>query len=312
MRGRDDAGDGRPGGTGAGSAASEPPQADADARKRIRESLGESLIVEAAAGTGKTSELVGRIVEVLARGDAAVDRILAVTFTEKAAGELKLRLREGLERARQSGPGAGAESGAAGVADGAAAHLDHAIAHLEEAQVSTIHGFCADLLRERPVEAGVDPGFEVLDDRAAQRIFRQAFETWLHGALDDQPPGVRRALRRRSALFRFEEAPAADTGPTDRLRRAAWQLAEWRDFTRPWRRESFPREAIVDQVMAHLKEFADLTDKAANRRGDRLFSRHAARPRPRAGDSGDRRRPPAPAGTTTASRRSSSSWPRTG
>ena len=251
---------------------SEPPPADADARTRIRESLGESLVVEAAAGTGKTSELVARIVEVLARGDAAVDRILAVTFTEKAAGELKLRLRERLERARKFSAGADAAGDAAEAATGdAGTHLDHAIAHLEEAQVSTIHGFCADLLRERPVEAGVDPGFEVLDDRAAQRIFRQAFETWLHGALDDQPPGVRRALRRRSALFRFEESPAADTGPTDRLRRAAWQLAEWRDFTRPWRRESFPREAIVDQVVAHLNEFAELTDKAANRRSDRLF-----------------------------------------
>ena len=107
------------------------PLADAAARTRIRESLGESLVVEAAAGTGKTSELVGRIVEVLARGDAAVDRILAVTFTEKAAGELKLRLREGLERARQSGPDAGSESDAAGAVDAAAAaHLDHAIAHL--------------------------------------------------------------------------------------------------------------------------------------------------------------------------------------
>ena len=269
-----------------------PALADAQARKRIRESLGESLVVEAAAGTGKTSELVTRIVEVLARGEASVDGILAVTFTEKAAGELKLRLREGLERARQSaGDGAAAApAGDAAVDAGPAVedvdvgptndavsgvprlrHLDHAIAHLEEAQVSTIHGFCADLLRERPVEAGVDPRFEVLDDRAAQRIFRQAFETWLHGALEDQPPGVRRALRRRSTIFRFDDPPAADAGPTDRLRRAAWQLAEWRDFTRPWRRESFPREAVIDQVVAHLNEFAELTDRAANRRSDRLF-----------------------------------------
>ena len=261
--------------------------ADADARIRIRESLGESIVVEAAAGTGKTSELVARIVEVLARGDAAVDGILAVTFTEKAAGELKLRLREGLERARQAAAVAGVGGDAAGVAGGGSMdgdrvrepapavsrlrHLDQAIAHLEEAQVSTIHGFCADLLRERPVEARVDPRFEVLDDQAAQRIFRQGFETWLHGALEDQPPGVRRALRRRSTVFRFDDSPAADGGPTDRLRRAAWQLAEWRDFTRPWRRESFPREAIIDQVVAHLKEFAELTDRAANRRTDRLF-----------------------------------------
>ncbi len=275
------------------SGASGSPLADAAARERIRKSLGESIVVEAAAGTGKTSELVARIVEVLARGDAGVDGILAVTFTEKAAGELKLRLREELERARRTAAGAGA-TGAAGAgapggdgtdgrAPNAAAagvsrlrHLDGAIAHLEEAQVSTIHGFCADLLRERPVEAGVDPRFEVLDDQAAQRIFRQAFEAWLQGALDDQPPGVRRALRRRSARFRFEESPASDAGPTDRLRRAAWQLAEWRDFTRPWRRERFPREAIIDQVVAHLAEFAELTDKAADRRTDRLF--HAMQP----------------------------------
>ena len=243
-----------------------PPLADAAARERIRTSLGESIVVEAAAGTGKTSELVARIVEVLARGDAAVDGILAVTFTEKAAGELKLRLREGLERARRAVADVGAGAGVTRLR-----HLDRAIAHLEEAQVSTIHGFCADLLRERPVEAGVDPRFEVLDDGTAQRIFREAFEGWLQGALDEQPPGVRRALRRRSTGFRAEESPSADTGPTDRLRRAAWQLAEWRDFIRPWRRENFPREAIIDQVVAHVTEFAELTDKAANRRTDRLF-----------------------------------------
>ena len=277
-----------------------PAPADAAARKRIRESLDESIVVEAAAGTGKTSELVTRIVEVLARGDATVDGILAVTFTEKAAGELKLRLREGLERARQSAgevegadpapaAGAGTDDGVSGervtdpvAVDGAPPgrsrlqHLDQAIAHLEEAQVSTIHGFCADLLRERPVEAGVDPRFEVLDEQAAQRIFRQAFEAWLQGALDDPPPGVRRALRRRPTFLRFEESPAAAAGPTARLLRAAWQLTEWRDFTRSWRRESFPREAIIDQVVAHTIEFADLTDKAANRRGDRLF--HATQP----------------------------------
>lgn len=254
------------------AAESGPPLADADARTRIRESLYESLVVEAAAGTGKTSELVTRIVEVLARGVASVDRILAVTFTEKAAGELKLRLREGLERARQAAAG-GEPVPAAGSASGAARlrHLDHAIAHLEEAQVSTIHGFCADLLRERPVEAGVDPRFEVLDDRSARRLFRQAFEMWLYGALDNPPPGVRRALRRRSSMGRFDESGAADSGPTDRLRLAAWQLAEWRDFTRTWRRESFPREAIIDQLVAHLEEFAALTAKASDRRGDRLY-----------------------------------------
>ena len=132
------------------------PLVDAEARDRIRTALDDSLIVEAAAGTGKTSELVARIVNVLASGTARVDEILAVTFTEKAAGELKLRLREELERARQAPDGSGGADGHLGARS---RQLEQAIAHLEEAQVSTIHGFCADLLHERPVEAGVDPRF---------------------------------------------------------------------------------------------------------------------------------------------------------
>ena len=126
---------------------------------------------------------------VLAAGGARVDQMLAVTFTEKAAGELKLRLREGLERARLDPmTGAGARAG-----DHTARlrNIEHAIAQLEEAQVSTIHGFCADLLHERPVEAGVDPQFDVLAE--AERTFGQAFDVWLQRTLGNPPDGVRRA-----------------------------------------------------------------------------------------------------------------------
>ena len=247
--------------------ATRPQLADAEARHRIRHSLDESLVVEAAAGTGKTSELVGRIVAVLERGRATVDQILAVTFTEKAAGELKLRLREELERARQSDGDDEAVAAAAPAADPAerARNLDEAIAHLEEAQVSTIHGFCADLLRERPVEARVDPQFAVLDESQARQLFLEAFQDWLQAALDDPPEGVRRALRRKKDWSSFNDPDTRDDSPTDRIARAAWDLADWRDFTRPWRRENFPRESMVDQVTAHLMEFADLTDRAEYR-----------------------------------------------
>ena len=77
-----------------------PALSDADARERIRTSLDESLIVEASAGTGKTTELVKRLVEVLATGRTSIEHIAAVTFTNKAAGEMKLRLREGLDQER--------------------------------------------------------------------------------------------------------------------------------------------------------------------------------------------------------------------
>jgi len=69
-------------------------------REQIVTALDDTLIVEAAAGAGKTTELVRRIVRVIETGRAEVTEIVAVTFTEKAAGELKLRLREALEEAR--------------------------------------------------------------------------------------------------------------------------------------------------------------------------------------------------------------------
>ena len=238
---------------------------DAAQRERIRTSLDESLLVEAAAGTGKTSELVTRIVNVLATGGARVDQMLAVTFTEKAAGELKLRLREGLERARHALTGTGDRG-----ADDHAARLrniEHAIAHLEEAQVSTIHGFCADLLHERPVEAGVDPQFDVLAE--SERTFGQAFDAWLQQTLADPPDGVRRALRRRSAGGVGEQD--SNERPTERLRKAAFDLTEWRDFPAPWRRETFERKVIIDQIVAHLIDFTELVDRVSNRRGDRLY-----------------------------------------
>jgi ATP-dependent helicase/nuclease subunit A len=73
---------------------------DATARRRILTEFGSSFFVEAAAGTGKTTALVGRIVGLVCAGAGTLGRIVAVTFTEKAAGEMKLRLRSEIERAR--------------------------------------------------------------------------------------------------------------------------------------------------------------------------------------------------------------------
>ena len=206
-------------------AAMGPALTDAQARDLIANALDTTLIVEAAAGTGKTTALVGRIVRIIAEGKADVGEIVAVTFTEKAAGELKLRLREKLDSARV----------AIGHDDQARARLDRALTQLEEAHIGTIHAFCADLLRERPVEAGVDPLFEVLTEPASARLFDEAFGRWLQEILAEPPEGVRRALRR--------SAFGGDDGPVDRLRKAAWDLAQWRDFTAPWTRNPFDRDA---------------------------------------------------------------------
>ena len=154
-------------------------------RQAISSELDQTLIVEAAAGTGKTTELVGRIVALIEHRRATIGQIVAVTFSEKAAGELKLRLREELERARaRTSP-----------ASEAGQRLDAAVHDFEESHVTTIHGFCAELLRERPVEARVDPAFTVLTDTQAERLFEEAFSAWLHEQLGNAQEGVRRSLR---------------------------------------------------------------------------------------------------------------------
>src|SRR5262249_42619345 len=149
-----------------------------------------------------------------------------------AAGELKLRLREQLEKRRGEKESTNVRR-----------RLDEALEHLEEAHVNTIHGFCAELLRERPVEARGDPLFTVLTEPQADRLYARAFRAWLQQALQDPPEGVRRALRRTSA---FSFAGASDEGPIDRLRNAGRALAETRDFTQPWRRPPFDRVAAID------------------------------------------------------------------
>ena len=200
---------------------------------------------------GKTTELVARIINVLASGHAGatIDKIVAVTFTEKAAGELKLRLREELESARQREAGDRRD------------RLEQALRYLEEARVSTIHGFCADLLRERPVEACVDPQFQVLTDDHASRLYDLAFDAWLQDQLRDPGDGVRRCLRRPAR--RNFGADIDEDGPVERLRRAGKALLEWRDHPAPWRADPFDREGAIRRLVDQLAAFAAMSSGPA-------------------------------------------------
>lgn len=218
---------------------------DAEARRRICEELDATFFVEAAAGTGKTTALVSRIVSLVRSGKGQLDRIVAVTFTEKAAGEMKLRLRAEIERAR-------AEEGLGLKERG---RLEKALSHLELARIGTIHAFCADLLRERPVEAGVDPLFEVAPEDESQRTLERAFETWFQRTLADPPEGVRRVLRRRPREFGAQ-------GPRESLRQGAASLVDHRDFEAPWKREPFDRNHAIDRVMEQLAELGALAARA--------------------------------------------------
>jgi ATP-dependent helicase/nuclease subunit A len=186
--------------------------ADKEARDRIGGDLDSTLFVEAAAGTGKTTELVNRMVALVGSGRAELERMVAVTFTEAAAGELKLRLREQIEASRRE----------AGASSEALVNYELALSQLELAHIGTIHGFCGDLLREYPVEAGIDPVFQVAAGDESTTLLDRAFDAWFQAILSDPPEGVRRALRR--SPFR------ADEPPSSQLRFAVRSLADHRDF----------------------------------------------------------------------------------
>jgi ATP-dependent helicase/nuclease subunit A len=221
--------------------------ADGEARRRILSDFDSTFFVEAAAGTGKTTALVWRIVSVVRAGAATLDRIVAVTFTEKAAGEMKRRLRSEIEKVRA---GAGPEQ---------RERLDRALRELELARLGTIHAFCGDLLHERPVEARIDPLFAVASEGEAEALADEAFETWFQRVLVDPPEGVRRMLRRRSGK----------QSPREHLRSAMHQLREHRDFPAEWRRDHFDRDGAIDKLMEELALLGGLAD-ASSWAGDTL------------------------------------------
>jgi len=218
---------------------------DEAARRRIQNSLDESLLVEAAAGTGKTTELIGRIVALLRTGRAEVEKVVAVTFTNKAAGELKLRLRQELDRALIYARRSRDASSRIEVE-----HLENAIAHLEEARIGTIHSFCADLLRERPVEARIDPAFEELTEPEQRRLFRRAFRGWLEEKLSRPCPVLQRVLVRNTGHYRL---------PSEELYEAAWNVLDHRDFDCPWERRPFLREEKIDRLLERVVKLAGVS-----------------------------------------------------
>ena len=227
---------------------------DAQARRELLEDLDSTFVVEAAAGTGKTTVLVRRIVRVVETGRASLSQIIAVTFTEKAAGEMKLRLRDELETSKKAALGTPEE-----------ARLVGALEALEVARIGTIHGLCADFLREYPVEAGVDPLFEVASQHDSEAILTAVFNRQFQELLRHPPEGVRRVLRRRA---RGRE----DDAPRRLLASATAALVEHRDFAHPWRREPFDRDGRLDAVIDRLAPFAALADTMTVRRSDAWFA----------------------------------------
>jgi ATP-dependent helicase/nuclease subunit A len=205
---------------------------DQSARDLVEQALDRNLLVEAGAGSGKTESLARRMAAGIAAGRYEVEGMAAVTFTRKAAAELRARFQLDLERRLRE------EADAA-----RRARLETALARLERLFAGTIHAFCAHLLRERPVEAGVAPGFTELDDleddvqrRAAWRRYCEreraggspAFAALLDAGLvpKDLDEAFATVCRFPEVAFPPGEAPMPDPAPARRALERFWQRLE--------------------------------------------------------------------------------------
>ena len=232
-------------------------------RDRIRNDLDTTLIIEAAAGTGKTTALVNRIVAVMAGGRAELGRIVAVTFTEKAAGELKLRLRAEIERARQR-PDARLARSARGSPTRSASSKRRASAR----SIRSAPTCCASARSRRESIRCSRSRPKTL--RA--RLFESAFDRWFEQALGAPGEGLRRLLRRRDGFDREGPRPIIA-----RARRGS--LLQWRDFDTPWSHRPFERDREIDALVEDIRALGALSrERSADRSEDWLRRRSTRLP----------------------------------
>ena len=189
-------------------------------------SAAPAVAVTAGAGSGKTRTLVGRYLWLVEQGHP-VRSLVAITFTEKAAREMRNRIREEIGQWREQ------EADAA-----RRAWWDEVAAELDSARIGTIHSLCAAILRGNPAEAGVDPRFEVLEENMAILLKVRALEDALAWAGDDPvcaalfgPLGEQDLRATVNALLgrRLDAEAAFRALGEDALRRWSGELAAWFD-----------------------------------------------------------------------------------
>jgi len=206
---------------------------DAAARQRIAESTPETLFVEAGAGSGKTSSLVGRITRLVLVDGVDLSGIAAVTFTEKAGAELRDRLRTALETAT-------------------GARAEQALEDLDSAAIGTLHSFAQRILTEHPIEAGLPPLIEVADELSSAVAFEERWSEQRRALLDDDTVAEALVLG-MSARITLENLRSLS-----RLFGADWDLVADRVLV-----GGEPEPAELGDMHALVATAADLAERAA-------------------------------------------------
>ena len=225
-----------------------PQLVDQAARDRIRSDLGSTLFVEAGAGSGKTRALVDRVVALIGSG-VAMENIAAITFTEKAAAELRDRIRTRL-RSAEARENLGQE------------RAGTALLQLDGAAVGTLHSFAQRILSEHPVEAGLPPSVEVLDDIGSQIEFDIRWRDFLDGLLDEPEIGP--------TLLRLEMLGVR----LEHIRALAVRLNQNWDRLEGLALDPDPLPPVdVDAIEAGLQVLVQIKDRCTAGPEDALFAR---------------------------------------
>jgi len=216
---------------------------DLAAREAIRTRLDQTFMVEAGAGSGKTTSLVERMVALITGGICNVEKIAAITFTRKAAGELKERFQVKLEQCFRQEQDSAVRK-----------RLGAALENLDQAFLGTIHAFCSRLLRERPVEAGTAPDFTEIEGLEERLLQERAWEEYLLKVRLEQPELLRTLNR-------------LDVTPQD-LRKAYQELVKYPDVEMVYEEAPYPEPAEARTRLEELGRLAEtLLPKSAPEKG---------------------------------------------
>ncbi|MCX5758680.1 MAG: UvrD-helicase domain-containing protein, partial [Candidatus Hydrogenedentes bacterium] len=236
-----------------------------DAQQKAITAERKMLCVDAGAGSGKTLVLVERIVHLIEQKKTDLDGIVAITFTDKAAAEMKARLRRAFrEKAPIDDPGE-------------MTRWRDMERRVETARIGTIHSFCASLLREHALRIGMDPDFVVLTEAEAALLRNETSVEAVHERLEAGDPAAMRAATEYGPAKLIEELDAllAKRGVLERLG-ADLPLHDpealagcWVDLSREaheQRLKTFARSHEVRSLIERLKSFDGLCEKPADGR----------------------------------------------
>ncbi|MFO0877064.1 MAG: UvrD-helicase domain-containing protein [Gemmataceae bacterium] len=155
---------------------SEPRVAFTEQQQRAIDTQNVSIVLSSGAGCGKTQVLTGRYLTHLRR-ETEVSQLVAITFTEKAARQMRSRIRESITKEIHHAKD-----------DTEADRWIRHLQALESASISTIHAFCGTLLRQFPLETGIAPSFEVLEEMLAFNLREESLDSTLQRLLLEQTP----------------------------------------------------------------------------------------------------------------------------